>query len=151
MARSDKAPFKREFDFNVAGILGGGEGMYVGDIKTIYIDMNPINTATGFIEGKIGRDGKWFKVPYSLDEGRSGAVDVTEVEYIKFVVDTVQESTSINMFGYYDAPQNKEIEITFKEADQNRNIEQLCTIIDIKEELIKLNTYMKIITGEDIE
>lgn len=150
MARSIEAPFRREFMITSKGVLGGGD-IYVGDIKTLYIGMYPTASAAGVIEGKIGRDGKYTIIPFSLTEGRSGPIDVSGIEFIKFTASIVSEPTDINMFGYYDAVNNEETIIRYNEDEEDRSIITVSLLEDIKEELQKLNLHMSVITGEEIE
>ena len=150
MARSLDAPFKREFTITETGILGPGD-IYVGDIKTLYISMNPTSSAKGVIQGKIGRDGKYFDVPFTITEGRSGALDISEVEYIRFVASVVTGQTDLNLFGYYDVIDNKQVTVTYNQDEMDRNILKVSLLEDIKEELQKLNFHMSMITGEDLD
>jgi len=150
MARSIEAPFRREFPISLKGILGDSNGIYVGDIKTLHISMNPVNSADGFIEGKIGRDGLWTTIPFTLTEGKTGAIDISEIEYVRFTVTRVDKLTDLNMFGYQEQSKPDILQVELSQADVDRSTETLSTLKDIKKELKRLNTYMHIITGEEI-
>ena len=150
MARSIEAPFRREFTITQIGELGSGD-LYVGDIKTLYLSVNPTTSANGVIRGKIGRDGQYFDVPFTLTEGRSGPIDISEVEYITFVASVVNAPTDLNLFGYYDVIDNKHVTVTYNQDEIDRNILKVSLLEDIKEELQKLNLHMSIITGEDLD
>lgn len=149
MSRSIEAPFRREYNITTIGTVGPEEGTYVGDIKTIYINIDPSNTARGTIQGKIGRSGKWFDIPFSLKEGRTGAIDVSGVEYIKFIADSVIKPTYMIVFGYYEKDAEGPIEITFNEHQLNREVMNTVLLCDIKEVLEKIEFQLKIITGEE--
>lgn len=150
MARSLDAPFRREFTFSTSGFLGPKEGIYVGDIKTIYINVEPLGKAEGSIQGKIGRGGDFFNIPFSLKEGLTGAIDVSGVEYIRFRADDVSTETTITIFGYYDPPQKDSFTVQKSKEDKDRDIETLITLCDIRDLLKKIETHMSIITNEDL-
>lgn len=148
MSRNPKAPFNREFTVTQTGILGNIEGDYVGDIKTIYIHTSSV-AAEGLIEGKIGRGGKWYSVPFSIVEGLTGAIDISGYEYIRFTATRITQSTDIRILGLFDQVNDELVQIEYKEREQDRSIDSACLLKEIKSELIKLNTYMALITGED--
>lgn len=149
MARSIEAPFRREYNITSTGTLGPEEGTYVGDIKTIYVNIEPTNTVKGFIQGKIGREGDWANVPFTLKEGRTGAVDISGVEYIRFVVDVLVIDTYITIFGYYEKDDSGPKEIKFNQVDLEREVTNNVLLCDIKEVLEKIEFHLSIITGEE--
>ena len=151
MARSDKAPFKREYTIAQVGKLP--EEIYVGDIKTLFLGTNPVGGASGFIEGRVGKSGKWFTVEYNLDKnGISDAIDIRNVEYIRFEALTVSKTTQLAMFGYYDdTNENDSIFIKRTERELERELHTIELLTDIKEELQKLNIHMSLVTDEEIK
>lgn len=149
MSRSNLAPFRREFTATEIGILGEDEGAYVGDIKTLYVNIAPINTAKGYIQGKIGRQGTWFNVPFTLKDGRTGSVDISEVEYIRFVVDVLSEETKITLFGYYDKDAPETVTVAFDQEQLNREMSNASALCEIKDILSDIKEHLRIITGED--
>lgn len=148
MARNDKAPFTRSFTITAIGVVA--DEIYVGDLKTLYISMNPIASANVAIEGKIGRSGKYFNVAFSLTNGNSGPVDISHVEYIKFTAIEVGATTILNMFAYEDADAPTSVNVYYEDETLNRDVLNTSLLTDIRDELKTLNTYMSVITGEEL-
>lgn len=152
MARSDKAPFRRELIMTEDGYFIHDEGFYVGDIKTIHINILNGQDSNYKIEGKVGRSGDWQRIfTTSKSQRHIPNIDISEFEWVRLEVFGIDEATEVIMFGYKEATALKEMPITFNENDLNRNIDQVCLLKDIKEELQKLNIYMELITGEEIK
>lgn len=151
MARSIEAPFRREYTFSNSGIVTPEGGIYIGDIKTIHIGISPTSAADGLIQGKIGRQGEWFVVPFTIEEGRTGPIDVSHVEYIQLNATKVAQTTTLSLFGYYDLTDDEIIEVKNTTRDFNIAKENLCVLEDIRKELKTMNKHLKEITGENYE
>ena len=123
----------------------------MGDIKTLYMSLSPIDSISLLIEGKIGSDGDWFTVDFNLPSG-GGAdpIDIREVEYIRFQALSVKRVCRLNLFGYYDSETENKVEVYTTGRDLDREVEVAGILHDIRTELRTLNTHMSIITGEEL-
>jgi len=147
MARSDKVPFRREFTLTENSYAGDENGLFVGDILSLHIDINK-PSGMFFVEGKIGRSGSWEQV--ALGNNNEG-IDIRAFEYIRIYVSGVSTSTTITIFGYPDNIIQQEVTVKATDNEVNRSIENNMLLCDIKDELKILNQYMSIITGDEIK
>ena len=150
MARNEKIPFRREFTATAAGTLA--TDIYVGDIKTIYAVISPTNSINGRILGKVGLKGVYKDIPFTLTEGETGAIDISGVEYIAFVVDSISKDTQITIFGYEDdsRPDVVKMELSSDSNDIRIALDNNESLKSIDKELKKLNKYMSIIVGDEL-
>lgn len=150
MARSDKTPFKREYTISSNGVLGNEE-FYVPDIRTLYFTVSPTGGADGLIQGKIGLDGNWVIIPFTVDsDGNSGAIDITPFEYVRFQALSVIKETNINIVGFYSEPNKEKTSIEFAQRELDIMIENNHSLKHIEKQLEILNEYMSIIIGDKI-
>ena len=149
MARSDKVPFRREFTLTSNGYVGNADGFFVGDILSLHIDI--VDKSAGLLlEGKVGRQGNWELIT-SVNKVKSlPNIDIREYEYVRIQAFDIVSSTNVVIFGYEQNILQTALETVASERDFNTNIAIKCLLVEIKEELIKLNLQMAEITGDEI-
>ena len=149
MARSDKVPFRREFTLTSNSYVGNADGFFVGDILSLHIDIVD-KTAGLLLEGKVGRQGNWELIT-SVNKVKSlPNIDIREYEYVRIQAFDIVSSTNVVIFGYEQNILQTALETVASERDFNTNIAIKCLLVEIKEELIKLNLQMAEITGDEI-
>ena len=149
MARSDKVPFRREFTLTSNGYVGNADGFFVGDILSLHIDI--VDKSAGLLlEGKVGRQGNWELIT-SVNKVKSlPNIDIREYEYVRIQAFDIVSSTNVVIFGYEQNILQTALETVASERDFNTNLAIKCLLVEIKEELIKLNLQMAEITGDEI-
>lgn len=150
MARSDKVAFRREFSITEPGYVGNESvGFFVGDILSLHIDFSRIGTAF-ILEGKVGRQGTWENIETGSKGSHFPDIDIRSYEYFRLCIIDVTQPVNVIIFGYEENVIQKEITTKYNDRD----FMQLCKMTqaseDMREELIKLNKYMEIITGEKL-
>jgi hypothetical protein len=150
--RSDIAPFRREQTMTGSGFfLDQRDGFYVGDIKTLHMDILNGNETSYLLEGKVGRKGEWQTVSGdSLENRHFKNIDISSYEYIRLRLYDVTHSVDIVVFGYTNNPILTELKIKEEQSVLERNTEILCILEDIRDELKKNNIYMSEILGDEI-
>jgi len=149
MARSDKVPFRREFRLESNGYVGSEDGFFVGDILSLHVDI--VDKQAGLlVQGKVGRQGDWETISSTGNVKSLPNIDIREYEYIRIQAFNISSSTNIILFGYEQNILQEVLETVATDRDFNNNIEIKCLLVEIKQELIKLNLQMAEITGEEI-
>ena len=149
MARSDKVPFRREFRLESNGYVGSEDGFFVGDILSLHVDI--VDKQAGLlVEGKVGRQGDWETISSTGNVKSLPNIDIREYEYIRIQAFNITSSTNIILFGYEQNILQEVLETVATDRDFNNNIEIKCLLVEIKQELIKLNLQMAEITGDEI-
>jgi hypothetical protein len=150
MARSDKVPFRREFTMTSSGYAGSSDGLFVGDVLSLHIDIDQ-PSVTFLLEGKVGRSGDWEKVDLPTGTRHKAGVDVREFEYVRLEVLNVRKATRVTMFGYENNVRVENQLVTLSNRDYNELCESKFLLEEIKNNLERLNMHMAIITGEENE
>ena len=151
MARSDKAPFRREGTMTSSGFFLSSDGFYVGDIRTLHMDILNGNETSYLLEGKAGRTGEWQRVQgQSLENRHFKDINISSYEYIRLRLYDVKGNVEIVIFGYEGNPVQSKLNVVQNKDIITHNIEMLCLLNDMKEELKKLNIYMSEILGEEL-
>ena len=149
MARSDKVPFRREFRLESNGYVGSEDGFFVGDILSLHVDI--VDKQAGLlVQGKVGRQGDWETISSTGNVKSLPNIDIREYEYIRIQAFNITSSTNIILFGYEQNILQEVLETVATDRDFNNNIEIKCLLVEIKQELIKLNLQMAEITGDEI-
>lgn len=149
MARSDKVPFRREFRLESNGYVGSEDGFFVGDILSLHVDI--VDKQAGLlVQGKVGRQGDWETISSTGNVKSLPNIDIREYEYIRIQAFNISSSTNIILFGYEQNILQEVLETVATDRDFNNNIEIKCLLVEIKQELIKLNLQMAEITGDEI-
>lgn len=149
MARSDKVPFRREFRLESNGYVGSEDGFFVGDILSLHVDI--VDKQAGLlVEGKVGRQGDWETISSTGNVKSLPNIDIREYEYIRIQAFNISSATNIILFGYEQNILQEVLETVATDRDFNNNIEIKCLLVEIKQELIKLNLQMAEITGDEI-
>lgn len=149
MARSDKVPFRREFNITSNGFIGSDEGFFVGDILSLHIDIVD-KQASLLVQGKVGRQGNWELINSKNNVKSLPNIDIREYEYIRIQAFDISSSTNIILFGYEQNILQEVLETVASDRDFNNNLEIKCLLVEIKKELVKLNLQMAEITGDEI-
>ena len=149
MARSDKVPFRREFNITRNGFIGSDEGFFVGDILSLHIDIVD-KQASLLVQGKVGRQGNWELINSKNNVKSLPNIDIREYEYIRIQAFDISSSTNIILFGYEQNILQEVLETVASDRDFNNNLEIKCLLVEIKKELVKLNLQMAEITGDEI-
>jgi len=150
MARSDKVPFRREFNITSNGYVGNDEGFFVGDILSLHVDI--VNKKAGLlVQGRVGRSGDWHTIASEGNSTGISNIDIRQYEYVRIEITNVSNSTNVILFGYEQNVLQTNIETIATDRDFNINIQIKCLLGEIKDELIKLNLQMAEITGEDYD
>lgn len=149
MARSDKVPFRREFNITSNGFIGSDEGFFVGDILSLHIDIVD-KQASLLVQGKVGRQGNWELINSKNNVKSLPNIDIREYEYIRIQAFDISSSTNIILFGYEQNILQEVLETIASDRDFNNNLEIKCLLVEIKKELVKLNLQMAEITGDEI-
>jgi hypothetical protein len=147
MARSDKVPFRREYEFSSDGYLTESDGEFVGDILSLHLEFD--RDTSYKVEGKVGITGKWR----TLSSGRSlvkDNIDLRSVEYVRVSVFSVETGTNAFLFGYEDDAAKHVLSVKTVGAELDRSICDSKNMEKMVEELKKLNTYMSIIVGDKL-
>jgi hypothetical protein len=152
MARSDIAPFRREATMSSSGyFLNEKNGFYVGDIKTLHMDILNGNETSYLLEGKVGRTGEWQQIQGdSLTNRHFKNADISSYEYIRLKLYDVAHNVDVVIFGYTDNPILKELTVKEEQSVLERNVEIVCLLTEIKEELQKNNIFLSEILGEEL-
>jgi hypothetical protein len=152
MARSDKVPFRREFTVSTNGYLGSADGFFVGDILSLHIAV--LGDDVGILlQGKVGRTGEWQNIsvlPSTDDKRHYNDIDIRAFEYFRLELFNVKASTDITLFGYENNIDKQINIVQLSDRDRDTVLSDSCTLKEIKEELLKLNQYMHIITGDKL-
>jgi hypothetical protein len=150
MARSDKVPFRREFNVTSNGYIGNEEGFFVGDILSLNIDV--VNKKAGLlVQGRVGRSGDWHTIASEGNTTGISNIDIRQYEYVRIEITNVRNSINVILFGYEQNVLQTNIETVATDRDFNINVQIKCLLGEIKEELIKLNLQMAEITGEEYD
>lgn len=150
MARSDKVPFRREFNITSNGFIGNEDGFFVGDILSLHIDV--VNKKAGLlVQGRVGRGGDWHTIDSRGNTTGLSNIDIRQYEYVRIQITNVKSSTSVILFGYEQNVLQTNIETIATDRDFDINIQIKCLLGEIKDELIKLNLQMTDITGEEYD
>jgi hypothetical protein len=149
MARSDKVQFRREFTLTSNGYAGNSDGFFVGDILSLHVDILNGNISY-LIEGKVGREGEWRTIKSGSNERYIENIDIRAFEYVRVEISKITSSTKIILFGYENNIVQESIISKLEGNELQFALESRDNLEQIVEELKKLNTYMSIITGEDL-
>lgn len=149
MARSDKVQFRREFTLTSNGYVGSSEGFFVGDILSLHVDFLG-EEVSYLIQGKVGRQGIWVNLP-NKGHGHISDLDIRAYEYVRIEVFNIDTSINVIMFGYEENVKQDSIIAKLSGNEERINLENNDNLKQIKNELIKLNQYMEIITGDKVQ
>lgn len=153
MARSDKVQFRREFTLTSNGYAGTSEGFFVGDILSLHIDILG-DKNTFILEGRVGLANEWTTIVAKASDDsfrHYQDIDIRAFEYIRLELFGVSDTpVRTILFGYEHNAIQTEINTKASDRDFNISLNDSCTLSDIKEELVKLNQYMEIITGDKL-
>lgn len=145
----DNVPFRRKFVVSSTGLLDGNKGFFIGDILSLYLNLINDNTLGVIVRARRGDSERWI----ILDENNDGdIIDVSAYEYIDINVLTFNliNNPQIILFGYREPPIKDTILIDYAPNANDINIDMLCKLSSIENELKKLNVYMSIITDEEL-
>jgi len=150
MARSDKVPFRREFQITENGRVGSEEGFFVGDILSLHLDTS--KDVSILVEGRVGKNNAWETVLKDSDKNHFPNIDIRSYEYIKISLFKIPSNgVRLTLFGY---EQNIPLEnILVQQVDRDFDIsrENSHNLKHILDELKIMNKHLKAITGEDYE
>lgn len=152
MARSDKAPFRRSADVSSDGYFLQSEGFYVGDIRTLHMDLIDSNTnITYVLQGKVGREGVWQEISDAIITAKHFKnLDVSSYEYVRLKLLNVSSTVTVTIFGYEGAAIANEVSIKDSQAAINRDSALLDEVCSIKDEIKKIVIYMEEILGDKV-
>jgi hypothetical protein len=152
MARNDKQPFRREFTTTGSGFVGSEVGFFVPDILSLHLTISAKFDRV-IMQGKVG-DGNWQTIPLEDNTGdylHFNNLDISPYEYVRFNgYCEKNEIREVIFFGYKHNPTTDKVTTIASDLDFKQNLEANYTLKEIKEELVKLNNYMYIITGDKL-
>lgn len=139
-------PIRRRHTVTSADWLTGSEGINVENTAYLHFSSGTKSPRL-LVEARLDNN-TWVKLPLKVNGDAHVIADVSAWEFVRY--SSLSTGQIIHVFGTDVSVENQHITVSQDIRDYNISVENQEILINIHDQLEKMNQYMQIITGEKL-